>query len=86
MREVQGVGTYVYLRLFHILFGKNQHNIVKQSSSTLKNKKQKEIEREQSFLAMWLLIRDNANFFAFKLFKFVFQIFCYFGKANIILQ
>ena len=77
-------GTYVYLWLFHILFSRNQHNIVKQLSSTLK--KEREREREQSVLAMWLLIIDNVNFFAFKLFIFVFQICCYFGKLNIISQ
>ena len=48
--------------------------------------KKKQKERKQSVLAMWLLIIDNVNFSAFKLFTFVFQIFCYFGKVNIISQ
>ena len=84
VREVQGEGTNVYLWLFHTLFGRNQHNIVKQLSSTLKKKKQKERERKCSCNVA--IDNRQCDFSAFKLFIFVFQIFCYFGTVNIISQ
>ena len=82
-REVQEGGDIcILMAVSHIV----QQKPTQHCKAIILHVKKREREREQSVLAMWLLIIDNVNFFAFKLFIFVFQICCYFGKLNIISQ